>query len=145
MKDAEEERKFRVRYSNAFILDNDDDTKKLNGLWNIESLDIELIIEDNEFKIDETFIKKDDNANWSPFVSDDEKYSKTKNIKINGKLENLTGNYTINIEEKGKYGTIFNSYQSKGYLIIDGNFKVIDVMEIKDDKLKIKKWLKLNK
>ena len=69
LEEAEIERKFLVNRSKAFIIGDEVDTEKLNGLWNIESLDVQLYIVDSEFSVDNAFIKIDDSSDWSPLIS----------------------------------------------------------------------------
>ena len=140
--EAEKERKFRVRHSNAFISNNKINGKAFNGIWIIDSLEVPIILKDNCFNVDEEFIMADKKSKWIKVKSDPFEYYKIKALSIDGSLENLSGQYEIECYEESNSDSLSESYEAKGYMIIKNNFKEIEIMEKSREKLKFKKWTK---
>jgi tetratricopeptide (TPR) repeat protein len=151
---AEEERKFRVKYSEAFYCEVGVDKQKIDGTWSTSWGDIKIIFDKeknsfigsgekklppNEFLL--TLIKNQDGSHREFFTK--------RLIYIQGNITKLSGNYEIKIEEKDEYsdGTSYGEkkfYKITGYMIINKDINKIEVMEKKNDEdFKIYSWGKV--
>jgi len=150
--EAEKERKFRVKYSEAFYCGTSVAKERLEGSWKTPWGDLRMVFDDitHTFQVDET---KEVEVSSSLLLGLSMRKSVSKKnrlIKIVGKVENLSGRYKIEIEEKLE-NVIFGLettkiYEADGYMIIDKDYFTIDVMEkTKDDKLNIHVWKKVGK
>ncbi|MFH1335048.1 MAG: hypothetical protein ABII96_00885 [Candidatus Zixiibacteriota bacterium] len=152
--EAEKERKFRVRYSEAFYCGTSVAKEKLEDSWKTPWGDLRIVFDDvtHTFQVDETKqIKSGNLLSLSMRKSDSkEEDYKIRLIKIEGKVENLSGRYKIEIEEKLEHGifgpTTTKIYEADGYMIINQDCITIEVMEkTKDGKLDLHVWKKVGK
>ncbi|MCE7699550.1 MAG: hypothetical protein K8E24_012335, partial [Methanobacterium paludis] len=143
-KEADEERKFKVNYCEAISIVKNIENGKLDSMWEIHSMELELNVDtNNEFEISEKFIKND-NDKWI-IPSAEEKIEDHRLVKIKGKIKNLSGNYKIKIEDVGKYGINKSTYEADGYMIINETFDIIDTLEKSDgNNSNIEKWEKIS-
>ena len=150
---AEEERKFRVKYSEAFYCSNDLDKQKIDGTWSTSLGDIKIIFdkESNSFigsgekkippdKMILALIKNQTGSNVD--------FLTKRLINIQGNITKLSGKYEITIEEKDEYsdGTSYGekeTYKVTGSMVINKDINEILVMEKKNDKdFEISSWRK---
>jgi len=140
---AEKEKKFRVKYSEAFYCEVDLDKEKIEGVWSTPWGDIKIIFdkEKNSFtgsgekklSPDEfllTLIKNQSGSHRDFFTR--------RLISIQGNITKLSGRYEIIMEEKDEYadGTSYGekkSYKITGYMVINKDINKIEVMEKKND------------
>ena len=150
---AEKERKFRVKYSEAFYCEVDLDKEKIDGVWSTPWGEIKIIFdkEKKSFtgsgekklppdKFLTTLIKNQTGSNID--------FSTRRSINIQGNITKLSGRYEIIIEEKDEYsgGASYGekkSYKITGYMVINKDVNKIDVMEKKNgEDFKIYSWNK---
>ncbi len=150
---AEEERKFRIKYSEAFYCEVDLDKEKIDGIWSTSWGDIKIIFdkEKNSFtgsgekKLppDEFLITliKNQSGSYRDFFT-------RRLISIQGNITKLSGRYEIIMEEKDEYaeGTSYGekkTYKVMGSMVINEDINDILVMEKKNDEdFKINSWKK---
>jgi tetratricopeptide (TPR) repeat protein len=150
---AEEERKFRVKYSEVFYCEVDIDKEKIDGTWSTSWGDIKIIFdkEKNSFtgsvekKIppDEFLLTliKNQSGSYRDFFT-------RRLINIQGNTTKLSGKYEIIISEKDEYADGISygekkSYKITGYMVINNDINKIEVMEKKNDEdFKIYSWNK---
>jgi thioredoxin-like negative regulator of GroEL len=150
--EAEKERKFRVRYSEAFYSYKDIVKEKFEGIWETPWGDLELSFDEttNSFKVDGTKKVKLEGLleSLSMRKTEPEKeHFKTRLIKIEGTVQKLSARYEVKVEDLIEYQTIAPErktvYEASGYMVVNEDYKTIDVMEkAKDDKLNIRSWKK---
>lgn len=151
---AEEERKFRVKYSEAFYCEVGVNKQKIDGTWSTSWGDIKIIFDkkNNSFigygekKIppDKFLLTLINNKSGShiDFVT-------KRLINIKADISKLSGNYEITIEEKDEYsdGTSFGekkTYKVTGRMVINENINEILVIEKKNDEdFKMNSWRKV--
>lgn len=148
---AEEERKFRVKYANAFCSNNSVQKNDIEGSWETPWGNGQLTFneEANSFEIDISIEKVDAFASLTAALTGNqgkqEEVHKTEYHNIKGRVNNLSGKYTIDAKETGT--TIMTKgveYAATGYMLIDEGSNSIDVMEkTKDGKNEFKQWKKL--
>ena len=151
---AERERKFRVKYSEAFYCEVDLDKEKIDAIWSTPWGDIKIIFDkekksfkgSGEKKIPPdkfllTLIKNQTGSNIDFFTK--------RLIIIQGNIAKLSGKYKITIEEKDEYedGTSYGekkTYKVTGHMVINKDINKIIVMEKKNDEdLKMSSWKKV--
>lgn len=151
---AEKERKFRVKYSEAFYYEVDLDKEKIDGNWSTSWGDIKIIFdkEKKSFKgSGEKKIPPDKflltlNKNQSGSHRD---FFTRRSIFIQGKITKLSGRYEIRMEEKDEYedGTSYGeikTYKITGCMDINKDINKIIVMEKKNDEdFKMSSWRKV--
>jgi tetratricopeptide (TPR) repeat protein len=147
---AEKQRKFMVRYSKAFCSDKTVSKIGLEGSWKTHWGNLELKFDEktNIFSINGDM--QIEVPNYSSLLSwaslpKSEKVYKDKHVKITGNVENMSGKYSIEVEDK-KGSTILiadKTYEATGYLIINENCNQIEIMEkVKDGGTKFIQWEK---
>lgn len=149
--EAEKERKFYVCYAKAFCSEETIAKEEIEGNWETPWGNGQLTFneEANSFEIDISIEKKDLLASLPSYFAGDqgkvEDVYKTEHHKIKGRVNNLSGKYTIDAKETGT--TIMTKgveYAATGYMVIDEGSNSIDVMEkTKDGKNEFKQWKKL--
>lgn len=151
---AEDERKFRVKYSEAFYCDIDLGKEKFDGVWSSSWGDIKIIFdkEKNSFtgsgekKLPPdqfllTLIKNQSGLHRDFFTR--------RLIYIQGNITKLSGRYEIIMEEKDEYadGTSYGekkNYKVAGSMVINKDINKIEVMDKKNDEdFKIYNWEKV--
>lgn len=151
---AEDERKFRVKYSEAFYCDIDLGKEKFDGVWSSSWGDIKIIFdkEKNSFtgsgekKLPPdqfllTLIKNQSGLHRDFFTR--------RLIYIQGNITKLSGRYEIIMEEKDEYadGTSYGekkTYKVTGSMVINKDINKIEVMDKKNDEdFKIYNWEKV--
>ena len=149
--EAEKEREFRVKYSEAFYSDIDVVKEKLEGIWETPWGDLELAFDEvkNSFRLDGKIKEKVEGFEALVGQMSGQKKEQFKNrlINIKGNVEKLSGRYEIGIEEIVEYGYIAPEtkkvHEASGYLVINEDCSTIDVMEkAKEEKLNICGWKK---
>ncbi len=150
--EAEEERKFRVKYSEAFYSDTNVVKEKLGGIWETPWGDLELVFDEkeNSFRLDGKSKEKVERFEslLGHTAEPKKEHFKTKLISIKGKVEKLSGRYEIGIEETFEYdgyisptNTKVKVYEASGYMVISKDYNEIVVMEqAKEEKLNICSW-----
>ena len=152
---AEDERKFRVKYSEAFYCDIDLGKEKFDGVWSSSWGDIKIIfnkgknsftgsgekkLPPDQFLL--TLIKNQSDLHRDFFTR--------RLIYIQGNITKLSGQYEIIMEEKNEYsdGTSYGekkTYKITGTMAIDKEINEIKVMEKKNNEdFKIYSWEKKN-
>lgn len=151
---AEKERKFRVKYSEAFYCKVDLDKEKIDGVWSTPWGEIKIIFNkekksfkgSGEKKIPPdkfllTLIKNQSGPHRDFFTR--------RLIFIQGNITKLSGRYEIIMEEKDEYedGTSYGekkTYKITGYMVINKDINKTEVMEKKNDEdLKMSSWRKV--
>ncbi len=149
--EAEKEREFRVKYSEAFYSDIDVVKEKLEGIWETPWGDLELVFDEDKssFRVDEKIKVKVEGFEALVEQTSESQKEQFKNrlINIKGNVEKLSGRYEIGIEERIEYGYISSEtkkvYEASGYVVINKDYSTIDVMEqAKEEKLNICSWKK---
>ena len=152
---AEDERKFRVKYSEAFYCDIDLGKEKFDGVWSSSWGDIKIIFDkgknsftgsgEKKLPPDQfllTLIKNQSDLHRDFFTR--------RLIYIQGNITKLSGQYEIIMEEKNEYsdGTSYGekkTYKVTGTMAIDKEINEIKVMEKKNNEdFKIYSWEKKN-
>lgn len=150
---AERERKFRVKYSEAFYCDIDLVKEKIDGAWSTVWGDVKIDFDkdSNSFKGSGKIKVQPDKLlltllkNQKGFDID---FLINRSISIQGKITKLSGKYEIIIEEideykEGKFYGEKKSYKVNGYMVIHKDVNKINVMEKKNDEdFKIYSWNK---
>ncbi len=136
--EAEKEREFRVKYSEAFYSNINVVKEKFEGIWETPWGDLKFFFDKstNSFKVDE---KKKIEPEKEPL--------KNRLIKIEGNIEKMSGRYKIEIEDIIQYQYIPPDkkiiYEASGYMVINEECSIIDIMEkTKEETLKIHNWTK---
>lgn len=151
---TERERKFRVKYSEAFYCDIDLNKEKFDGVWSTSWGDVKINFDKdrNSFtgsgkkkippdKLLLTLLK-----NQKGFDID---FVINRSISIQGNITKLSGKYEIIISEKDEYADGISygekkSYKITGYMVINKDINKIEVMEKKNDEdFKIYSWKKV--
>ena len=153
---AEKERKFRIKYSEAFYCEVDLDKEKIDDTWSTSWGDIKIIFDkekksfkgSGEKKIPPdkfllTLIKNQSGSHRDFFTR--------RLIFIQGNITKLSGRYEIIMEEKDEYedGTSYGekkTYKITGYMVINKDINKTEVMEKKNDEdFKMSSWRKMIK
>jgi tetratricopeptide (TPR) repeat protein len=151
---AEKERKFRIKYSEAFYCEVEIDKQKIDGTWSTSWGDIKIIFDkkknsftgSGEKKIPPdkfllTLIKNQSGPHRDFFTR--------RLISIQGNITKLSGRHEIIMEEKNEYedGTSYGekkTYKVTGHMVINKDIDKIIVMEKKNDEdLKMSSWKKV--
>jgi len=149
--EAEKEREFRVKYSEAFYCDINVVKEKFEGIWETPWGDLRLIFDEstNSFKVDEKKKAKMDafEAHFIYKSEPEKEHFKNRLIKIEGNVEKLSGKYKIEIEDIIEYQHIppdrKKVYEASGYMVINEDYSTIDLMEKgKEEELNIHIWKK---
>lgn len=149
--EAEKEREFRVKYSEAFYCDINVVKEKFEGIWKTSWGDLTLIFDEktNSFKVDEKKKVKMDAFEARFIYKSEPEKEHFKNILINieGNIKNLSGRYKIEIEDIIEYKHIPSEtkkvYGASGYMVINKDCSTIDLMEKgKKEELNICSWKK---
>lgn len=148
LKEAEKEREFRVKYSEAFYSNLDLSMQKFEcdfeTPWGI--LNLKYDENKNSFKIDQKMIESE-SGDWVCLNSDSEE-REYRLINIMGKIEKFIGTYKIKVEDITEYSSpkvspyIRKVHEADGYMIINANQDSIDVMEKNNDEVKYHCWKK---
>lgn len=149
--EAENEREFRVKYSEAFLDNNHVIKDKLEGNWETPwgNLNLRYNEDENTFKVNQKMIKSKDSEEWIISNSNSEELTKYRFIKIEGTVEKLVGTYKIKIEHITEYNsnvvspTINKVHEATGYMIINKNCASINVMEKNENETIYKNWEKI--
>ena len=145
---AERERKFRVKYSEAFYCDIDLAKEKIDGTWLTAWGDVTITFDKdrNSFKgFGKSKIKPDE---FLLVLLKNKDFTINRSIKIQGNIIKLSGKYEIVIEEIDEYegGKFYGekkSYKVNGYMVIHKEINEIEVMEKRNDEdFKIYSWNK---
>ena len=146
---AEKEKKFRLNYSKAFSSESIITKNKIEGTWKTHWGDFELKFDEGEkvFSIDGS--KKIEVNTYSSFfsspgLSSPAKIYNDRHVKITGNIENMSGKYSIDVEDvKGSMLTTDKIRESTGYMIINENSNRIETMEkTKEGKTEFIQWEK---
>ena len=151
---AEKERKFRIKYSEAFYCEVDLDKEKIDGTWSTSWGDIKIIFDkekksfkgSGEKKIppDKFLLTliKNQSGSYRDFFT-------RRLISTQGNITKLSGRYEIIMEEKDEYadGTSYGekkTYKVTGYMVINKDINKIIIMEKKNDEdFKMSSWRKV--
>jgi tetratricopeptide (TPR) repeat protein len=152
LKEAEQEREFRVKYSEASLINKCIKKNEIEGPWKTPwgELKIDLDEKSNSFQI--KVHQKVEMPRYATFLgrslgfSQADKLYEDRYIKINGNISALTGKYKIQIDDKEQTTLMAAGkiYDATGYMIINETFDLIDIMEkTTDDKTEFKQWKKV--
>jgi len=150
---AERERKFRVKYSEAFYCDIDLNKEKFDGVWSTSWGDVKIDFDKDRNSFKGSGKKKIPPDKLLLTLLKNQKgldidYMINRSINIQGNITKLSGKYEIIIEEIDEYedGKSFGekkSYKVNGYMFIHKEINEIEVMEKKNDEdFKIYSWNK---
>jgi tetratricopeptide (TPR) repeat protein len=148
---AETERKFRVRYSKAFCSEVNITKENIEGAWETPwgRYEMKFKPETDSFEIIGHEKMEIDSPAFAFLTRDtvkDTKIFKTRITKIQGKISNLSGRYTIQVKDDtgSTLLTSGNVHEAIGYMIVDDDFSQIEIMEKKkDNKTEYIQWKKL--
>ena len=152
--EAKEERKFRIRLANAFCSDRTIDRNDIEGLWETPWGNYRLVFDEatNTFSINGSWQVEDTTgaliaALSSPIPSllkSTKKY-KDRFVKITGSIENMSGKYSIEVDDK-KDSTLLTGgkiHEATAYMVISESCNCIEIMEkTSDNKTEYKQWKK---
>ena len=147
--EAEKEKDFRVKYSEAYYSGIKIDKGRFEGEWKTPLGDLEIAFNEttNSFEIKhskkvkveglETLLKEK--------LEPGKEHFKTRLITINGNSVNLSARYIVEMEDIVEYEYLTPErkkvYKASGYMVINQNYRVIDVMEkTEDDKCNMATW-----
>jgi tetratricopeptide (TPR) repeat protein len=152
LKEAEQEREFRVKYSEASLINRCIKKNEIEGPWEtpLGELKIDLDEKANSFQI--KLHRKVEMTGYGVALAlaygspQGVKRYEDRYIKIDGNIIALTGKYKIQIDDKEQ--TTFlgagKIYDATGYMIINESFDRIEIMEkTTDDKTEFKQWKKV--
>lgn len=140
LKEADNERRFRLKYSESFYCEKEVVRENIVGVWETPWGDVNLAYDENlsQFTIEaEQDIKNTVTGGLqSVFMGESQ-------IKVNVNIVRMSGRY-INVKEKGEsLLTQKTVYGANVYMIINEDHHTIDVMEKgKEEKLDIYQWKK---
>ncbi len=139
---AEKERKFYVKYSNAFCSNSTIIKENIEGIWKTTAWgDLKLKFNEkaNSFSINKKIQEEDTTSILGNlFVSSQTPSQPIKyinqHIKITGTIENMSGKYNIEVEGKksGDKATILTgskAHEATGYMVINETIDRIEIME----------------
>jgi tetratricopeptide (TPR) repeat protein len=132
--DAENERRFRVRYAESYLTDKTIRPNHFGGTWETQCGDLEIF-----FSPDENTIRAEKQTEVSAI--------KTRLVSIEGAIKNLSGTYSIKIVDTTKWSTGPTKdtfYTATGYMLLDRDDDTqIEVMEKSEkDKRSVLRWCK---
>lgn len=151
LSEAEKEREFRVKYSEAYYSSIDVNKEKFDGIWQTPWADLKLILDESKstFKAEETIKLKLEGLEALVKTKTEPKEEQYKNrfITIEGDLKKLSGRYKIKIEDVIEYKYIPSDkkivHEAEGYLVINKDYNLINVMEKSTkEELNISSWKK---
>lgn len=155
LKEAEQERQFCLKYSEAKLSETSASINDWRGSWETPwgGAEIELDKGTNSFQI-KLHTKEEDHLATAlarrvyPFgLLQPQKVYKERNIIIDGRISGLTGRYTIKIDDANEPPTLLTAgklYSATGYMIIAQTCERIEIMEKTfDDKTEFREWKKL--
>lgn len=144
--EAEKEREFRVRYSEAFYSRETVPKEKFDGIWHTRWGEVELTFDQgsNSFNVD-TKIKQE--GLLTLFLKPPIETEEYTRIKLQGSITKVSGRCVIEIEGITEFRNIPPStrkvYEAIGYMVISVDYLTIDVMEKgKGEKLNFGQWKK---
>jgi hypothetical protein len=151
---AERERKFRVKYSEAFYCDIDLAKEKIDGAWSTAWGDVKIDFDKDGNSFAGSGKKKIPPDKLLLALLKNQKgldidFVINRSINIQGNITKLSGKYEIIISEKDEYtdGISYRekkSYKITGYIVINKDINKIEVMEKKNDEdFKIYSWKKV--
>jgi tetratricopeptide (TPR) repeat protein len=152
LREAEQERELRVKYSESFLSNKCIKKNEIEGPWKTPwgELKIDLDEKTNSFQI--KVHQKVEMPLYSVALARSLGFSQTdklyedRYIKINGNIIALTGKYKIQIDDKEQTPsmTAGKIYDATGYMIINESCDRIEIMEkTTDDKTEFKQWEKV--
>ncbi len=151
LSEAEKEREFRIKYSEAYYSRIDINKEKFDGIWQTPWGNLKLILDESKstFKGEEKIkLKLLGHEGWIKMKTEPkEEHYKNRFISIEGDLEKLSGRYKIKIEEVIDYKYIPSDkkivHEAEGYLEINKDYNLINVMEKSTkEELNISSWKK---
>lgn len=132
--DAEKERGFRVRYTEAFLTDKTVQRDHFEGIWETHYGDLEI-----SFDPDENTIRAEKGTEISTI--------KNRLVSIEGTIKNLSGAYTIKVADTTEWSsgpTKDTVYTATGYMLMNRDDAAhIEIIEkSKKDKMSMLNWHK---
>lgn len=151
---AERERKFRVKYSEAFYCDIDLNKEKFDGVWSTSWGDVKIDFDKDRNSFTGSGKKKIPPDKLLLTLLKNQKgldidFVINRSISIQGNITKLSGKYEIIISEKDEYADGISygekrSYKITGYMVKNKGINKIEVMEKKNDEdFKIYSWKKV--
>lgn len=148
--EAEKERKFRASYSKAFCSETTIAKENIEGSWETPWGAFELVFkeETNSFSING---KKqiETGALASLFTPPGQepppKTYKDRYVNITGTIEKMSGKYNIEVDDKRKPAILTGGkvHEATGYMVINGSYDCIEIMEkTEDGKKEFIQWKK---
>lgn len=151
LKEAEQERKFRLKYSEAKLSEKTISKNNWQGPWDTPWGEAKIAPDEKSESFKINLHTKEEDKLASVLVPSfgflqPTKIYKERYIVIDGRISGLTGRYTIQIDDT-KQTTILASgklYSATGYMIINESCFRIEIMEkTADDKTEFKEWKKV--
>lgn len=143
--ESEKERRFRVKYSHAFLSDKHVEKSRFEGSWDAPE-GVTTITFDKITGSFQAILQKEVSSILAASLGGAPSFFVTK--KITGVIEGLSGRFEVESQEESKTsGTILSgsgtSSTTTGLMVINESIDRIDVMEImSDDKTTFAQWIK---
>jgi len=148
LSEAEKERKFRVNYSKAFCSDKNITKNEIDGIWKTPWGKLEVMFDEanNSVEVNQKIQVEDISYSYGTYLVPSaikaEKKLKDRLIRVTGKIENLSGKYTIKVEDSTILGNTV-VHEATGYMVINADYNSIEIMEkMKDNKTEFVNWKK---
>ena len=150
---AEKERKFRVRYAEAFCSREVVQKNQIEDTWKIPWGEGTLVFsqETDKFEILAKFRKEDTGLALAALTGGQQepnKLFKERQVSIRGQIHGRSGRYSVQIEDTsgGLLSSSKRVYEADGYMVISEDHGSIDVMEkTADDRATYKTWKKASR
>ncbi len=141
LSEAKKESQYRVKYSSALCSENKVVKNQLEGIWRTSWGDLPLIYDQENGVIKVEYKKQTEEVSY--WTGKPINYIKEEMIEVKGAIRNMSGKYTIEVNNEA-LAPNKNVYSAKGYMIINENRDLIEIMEnTKDGKTKYEKWTKI--
>lgn len=152
LKEAEQERKFMFKYSEARLRGKSIINKDWEGPWKTPWGEMKIKLDKASNSFQAKFHTKEEDKLASAFAPSygflqPNKIYKERDIVIDGRISRLTGRYTIQINDSNVATTLMTAgaqYSSTGYIVINESYDRIEIMEkTADDKTEFREWIKV--
>jgi len=154
LKEAEQERKFRLKYSEAKLSEKTISKKNWQGSWDTPWGEAKIATDEKSDSFTIKLHTKEEDKMATAFATSysflqPKKIYQERDIVIDGRISELTGKYTIKIDDANKQTqtsllTAGAQYYATGYMIINESYDRIEIMEkTLDDKTEFKEWKKV--
>lgn len=147
--EAEKERKFRVDYSKAFCSDRTVAKSNIEGVWETPWGNLKLAFDDTAGSFRMSGIKQVEIGQLAALLTPSqpklEKQFKNQTIEITGTIEQMSGKYSITVQDKESTTLLTGGkiHEATAYMVISESCNCIEIMEkTSDNKTEYKQWKK---